>query len=476
MRYLLPGRAAWAVSLTRTIVALVTLFSVATQLAALSVQPSTATFSLDTTTLTIPQVDYESAIYYRDGDPYPHLDFERVDRRRTVRKDHTAVVMENRYVKLTLLPEMGRVYSFVYKPTGHETLWQNDLVTVGGAANDTGWWLWIGGVEYTLPGDEHGTTWAMPWSWEIIENSSRRKAVRMRVREPGTGLEESIEIAIVSGRAFFEARICITNPTDGMVEYAHWVNPQWTPGGQNELTDRTEFIIPTDRILIDERWQENLGPSPQAWQGNPLRFIRGWSRMGDVMADGLTGGFYSAYSHDADEGIVRVFDPDKTPGVDVWTYGYHPTQIPMGSGGPNAGYVEMWGGTSRTYPDERWPLAPDASLQWTEWMYPYQRTQGLTFANEDVAINFQVTPEARRVVIGLCPSGEWRGAVELWRESVHDAADGRAPLRRWEVTADPATPFIKVVILEGLMASEFNDLRLRVGSDQDGWTIVEAEN
>ena len=144
MRYLLPGRAAWAVSLTRTIVALVTLFSVATQLAALSVQPSTATFSLDTTTLTIPQVDYEPAIYYRDGDPYPHLNFERVDRRRTVRKDHTAVVMENRYVKLTLLPEMGRVYSFVYKPTGHETLWQNDLVTVGGAANDTGWWLWIG--------------------------------------------------------------------------------------------------------------------------------------------------------------------------------------------------------------------------------------------------------------------------------------------------------------------------------------------
>ena len=67
-------------------------------------------FSLDTITLTIPQVDYEPAIYYRDGDPYPHLDLQEVDRQRVIRKDHVAVVMENRYIKLTLLPEMGRVY------------------------------------------------------------------------------------------------------------------------------------------------------------------------------------------------------------------------------------------------------------------------------------------------------------------------------------------------------------------------------
>ncbi len=47
----------------------------------------------------------------------------------------------------------------------------------------------------------------------------------------------------------------------------------WAPGGANELTDNTEFIIPTERILIEERWQANMGPSPQAWAGNPLRFI-----------------------------------------------------------------------------------------------------------------------------------------------------------------------------------------------------------
>lgn len=65
-------------------------------------------FSRDTVTLTIPQVDYEPAIYYRDGDPYPHLDLRRVDRQRIVQKDHAAVVLENRYVRLTLLPDVSR--------------------------------------------------------------------------------------------------------------------------------------------------------------------------------------------------------------------------------------------------------------------------------------------------------------------------------------------------------------------------------
>ena len=54
---------------------------------------------------------------------------------------------------------MGRVYSLVSKVTGHETLWRNDVARPGGANNKLGWWLWIGGIEYTLPGEEHGYTY-----------------------------------------------------------------------------------------------------------------------------------------------------------------------------------------------------------------------------------------------------------------------------------------------------------------------------
>ena len=435
-------------------------------------------FSLTETTLTIPQVDYEPAIFYRESDPYPHMDFSKVHRDTVVQKEHRAVILENEYIRLTLLPDMGRVYSLIYKPTGHEQFWHNDIVTVGGGMNATGWWIWIGGAEYTLPGDEHGTTWAERWTWEIVENSETRKTVRMHVQERGTQLEEILDISIYPKKAYYEAAITLTNPTDQTVHYAHWINPQWTPGGHNELTDSTEFIIPTDRILIEERWQKNLGPSPQNWAGNPLRFIRGWKNMGDLMADGLKEGFYSAYSHDEEEGVVRVFDKEKTPGMDIWTYGYHTTRIPMGSGAPNKGYAEMWGGTSKLYPDERHPLGPGASIHWTEWMYPYQDTRGLTFANRDLAVNFKVDITKKEAMLGLCPSGVWSGEAGLWiipTEGEALRADER-PFRTWSLQLRPSQPFYETMDLSERTGTEIERLVVRLRRlDEKVWRILEPE-
>jgi hypothetical protein len=423
------------------------------------------TLILAETTLTIPQVDYEPAVYYTEDDPYPHIDFSRIDRTRIVDKEHNALHLENGYIRLTLLPDMGRVYALYYKSTGHDVLWRNDTVTVGGGVNDTGWWIWIGGVEYTLPGDEHGTTWALPWDWRVMADSPVRKTVRMEVTEPVTGLRETLDISLYPESSFFEARVEITNPTDRVVHFAHWVNPQWTPGGQNELTDSTEFIIPTERIVISEKWQRNLGPSPQRWADSPLRFIKGWPRMGDLMADGLGHGFFGAHSHDVGEGVVRVFDREKTPGVDVWTYGYHPTQIPLGSGSPSKGYVEMWGGTSVFFPDERRPLAAGAVLEWTEWMYPYHGTGGLTFADTAWAVNFELDLDARVATVGLCPTGRWSGVVELW--SAPDSATESDGVRLYEqrVELNPDTPFFQIVESPALRGNDSSRVSLRLVSD-----------
>ena len=58
----------------------------------------------------------------------------------------------------------------------------------------------------------------------------------------------------------------------------------------------------------------------------------------------------------------------------------------MGSGQPNKGYVEMWGGTSVLFPDETRPLPPGDSLAWTEWMYSYWGTKGMSAASQVGAI------------------------------------------------------------------------------------------
>jgi len=368
-------------------------------------------FTLSETTLTIKQWDYEGAIYYSEGDPYPHLDGSKVRDDVVVDKQHQAIIMENAYIELTLLPEMGRVYSMVYKPTGHDVFWHNDIVAVSMTDPPLGWWMWIGGTEYVLPGTAHGTTWAERWAYRILEDSETRKAVRMSVVERGTMLEESLDIVLYPDRSYYEAHIRITNPTKRVVVYAHNVNPMWAPGGRNGLTDNTEFIVPTDRMLIPG----NFGPSLEEWDTSKFRFIKGWDEgWGHLTADGIKEGFYSAYSHDEEEGIVRVFDKEKTPGVNIWTYGYNPTNLPMsffpiGSGAPNKGYVEMWGSTSKSKLEPDGRLGPGEVVEWTEWMYPYYDTGGLTYANRDVALNFLKDLERGTATLGVCPSKHFDG-------------------------------------------------------------------
>lgn len=426
-------------------------------------------FTLKEKTIFIRQIDYESAVYYNENDPYPHLDRNKIRKDVIINKDHKAVIMENGYIRLTLLPEMGRVYSFVYKATGHDVFWKNDIVTAGaGQHNDCGWWIWIGGAEYTLPGDEHGTTWAEKWRYEIIENSDVKKSVRMSVIEKGTGLTEDIDISIYPDRSYYETRISIANPTDKTVMFAHWINPQWVPGGENELTDNTEFIIPTDQILIPDRFQKNLGESPQNWETSRLRFIKGWDKgWGDLMADGLEYGFYSAYSHDKEEGVVRVFDEDINPGCDIWTYGYHTDRIPMGSGAKNKGYAEMWGGTSKTYPDERHPIKPGEVIEWTEWMYPYHNTGGLTFADKNMAVNLTGDAKSSKTILGLYSTGQFKnvecsvysGDNLLFNGTINITPD--KPFKQTIINLLPADKLIVELRLKGKILTEYKTENFR---------------
>jgi hypothetical protein len=113
-----------------------------------------------------------------------------------------------------LIPGKGKPYSFIYKVTGHEEFFIPSLAQAHvGSPNKLGWWFAFGGVEYTLPDQEHGETWAAKWSWEIIEDSSLKKTVRMKVKELRYGLEESIDISIYPDKSYYEAAINIKNST-----------------------------------------------------------------------------------------------------------------------------------------------------------------------------------------------------------------------------------------------------------------------
>jgi hypothetical protein len=337
---------------------------------------------------------------------------------------YDALLFENSYLKLLLLPNRGKPYSFIYKVTGNEELFIPETAQVLGSSNKTGWWFALGGVEYNMPDEEHGETWAAPWDWEISEDSPSVKSVKMSVNELRFGLKESVTISVFPDKAFYQADISITNPTDSTIKFQHWINPMWVPGGNSDgLTPNTEFIIPTDEVFVTDRPFNNwmLGYSPdssrlQTYTGSSLRFLKYWKGYGDLLAWKLDEGYYSAFSHEHNEGIVRVFPLEINPGCNIWTWGINPssrTRMRFSGNESHKGYVEMWGGITHGF-DNYFSLAPGQSISWTEWMYPYSNTRGLHYANRDLAITFFRTG-SNDYEVNLCPSGEINGIKLLAR-------------------------------------------------------------
>ena len=381
-------------------------------------KPKDGIFELTKTKIDVACADFDEALYMDDLG-YPRVDIKKFDRHITgsVIRTFNAVVLENKYIKLTLIPGKGKPYSFIYKVTGHEEFFIPSVAQAHvGSPNKLGWWFAFGGVEYTLPDQEHGETWAAKWSWEIVEDSPLKKTVRMKVKELRYGLEESIDISIYPDKSYYEAAINIKNSTSKPIGFQHWINPMWVPGGQGEITEHTEFIIPTRNVYVTERsfndWMLDYHPQRsriQSYENSHLRFLLGWKNKGDLLAEKLEHGFYSAFSHDENEGIVRVFPKDKNPGCNIWTYGFNPdkkTRKHFSGNEKCRGYVEMWGGITCDF-DEYYRLNPDEAISWTEWMYPYNQTKGLHYANKDFAVTFTRLPSGEHI-LRLCPGGDLR--------------------------------------------------------------------
>ena len=101
------------------------------------------------------------------------------DKTTIVDRKFSTQVIENRYLKVTLLPEFGgRILSIIYKPTGHEKqLYRTEVgVPYGNQRRhlllrlDDGVWRDLP----TFPDAEHGKTWLKPWDFRSGKGKCRR--------------------------------------------------------------------------------------------------------------------------------------------------------------------------------------------------------------------------------------------------------------------------------------------------------------
>src|ERR1700750_234543 len=110
-----------------------------------------------------------------------------LDEKVIVDRKFKTYVLENRYLKVTLLPEFGgRILSMIYKPTGHEELYRTQVgVPYGMKAGNFyyDWMMVYGGIFPTFPTPEHGKMWLRPWDFRIVRQSDAEITVAMSIKD-----------------------------------------------------------------------------------------------------------------------------------------------------------------------------------------------------------------------------------------------------------------------------------------------------
>jgi hypothetical protein len=362
----------------------------------------------------------------------------------TVLTPFRAVVMENRYLRLTILPELGgRLYECFFKPTGQNLFYRNLVLKPtrwGPLAREQNWWLAAGGMEWAFPVYEHGYESGIPWSYSVERSASETKIVVRDTTEVRPRM--SVEIGLAPDTAYFTISPHVENPTDSSVSYQYWTSAVLTLGGSS-VSPNTEFVYPTDEIVLHSTGPLSGLPGERAvitwpvWEGRDLSWYHSWEDYLGFFLPEPSEDFVGAYNHDTGLGIVRVFDRRETPGVKLFAWGqdsvYTSEYTDDGSE-----YFEMWGGPNRTFwPEDDNTLGPGESQAWTEYWYPFQGTDGLVFANRDAALSLTVSESM--VSLGLASTSLQEGTVVV-------EAGGSEVYRR-EIAIGPESPHVDSVSL-----------------------------
>ena len=332
-----------------------------------------------------------------------------------VERTYKSWILENKYLKVTLVPEMGgRILSILYKPTGHEQLYQNPVGVP--YQIDTGifyydWLMVYGGIFPTFPEPEHGKTWLHPWRFEVVGESDEEIVVAMSFEDdidnpkaPGqydlgsTGLQASYMVSLKAGRAAVDTVLTLTNPSNEDVTYEYWTNTTLAPGSDPldpKTTAGAEIIAPVDMIKIPSYWrgiaaqEEETGLS-DVYDFANLRRFENWPDMGIAYAfpDMMGQNFWGVINHDNGEGIFRIADNALTPGLKLWTWGYpHSTAVdPYTTADEARPYIELWAGVTREF-WQRSELPANDQLVIEETYSPSVGLANVTHANSDFLVN-----------------------------------------------------------------------------------------
>lgn len=400
------------------------------------------------------------------GRVYPNAITDRISNE-WVDQSWEAVHLENEYVRLMILPEIGgRIHVGLDKTNGYDFFYRQNVIKPA-LVGLLGPWI-SGGVEFNWPQHHRPSTY-MPVSWTIEEEPDGSRTVWLSEHDPMLRMKGMVGIRLRPGHSLVEARVRLYNRTPFVQTFLWWANVAV------HVHDQYQSFFPPDVAYVADHAKRAMSAFPIArgtyygvdysrgdGGGTDLSWYRNIPVPTSYMAMGSHEDFFGGYDHRRDAGFVHVADHHIAPGKKQWTWGDHDFGYAWDrnlteTDGP---YVELMAGVfTDNQPDFSF-LQPYETKSFSQFWYPIQRIGPPASANLEAALSLSVA--RRNAHLGVAVTSAIDGArVRLTARS--------ETLLEQSVELRPGDPFVADVELPP--RTRETDLRISV-SNPSGREVI----
>jgi tetratricopeptide (TPR) repeat protein len=358
------------------------------------------------------------------GKVYPLPFTESVSDDATLR-DWDAIHLENEFVRVVVLPELGgRIHIGYDKTTGYDFFYRNNVIKPA-LVGLAGPWI-SGGVEFNWP-QHHRPATCLPVE-ASIEYDDGTVTVWCHDHDPFARMSAQHGVRLRAGSSVVELAVRLHNRTDERQTFLWWANVAAL------VHDDYQSFFPEDVRYVADHARRALTAFPEAdrpyygvdysalAQGDPEANRIDWYKNIPVPTSYMIvdsgQDFFGGYDHRAGAGFVHWAERRVSPGKKQWTWGDAPfghawdAQLTDGDGP----YVELMAGVyTDNQPDFSW-LLPGETKIFTQYWYPIPAIGAAHQATPDAAVHvdrddalaasFAVTRAQRGAVARLVRGGE----------------------------------------------------------------------
>lgn len=329
------------------------------------------------------------------GKVYPYPVIEKIADEKAD-KVYQALYLENEYIKVMILPELGgRIQRAYDKTNGYDFVYYNHVIKPA-LVGLTGPWI-SGGIEFNWP-QHHRPTTFLPVDYQIKEQEDGSKSVWINDVDQMYGTKGIAIFTLYPGKAYIEIKGQLYNRTPLPQTFLWWANPAVA------VNDDTKSIFPPDVHAVMDHGKRDVSRFPIATgvyykhdysEGVDISRYKNIPVPTSYMAEKSEFDFVGGYDYRKKAGILHVADHHVSPGKKQWTWGCGDfgkawDRNLTDEDGP---YIELMTGVfTDNQPDFTW-LKPFEEKTFTQYFMPYKEVGEVKNASIHAAVNLECKEE-----------------------------------------------------------------------------------